>query len=57
MEPNQQYKQSKENITGDIEIKNKLTATRGDRGDNNRGKGEGSSRNMYKGHMDKAKWG
>ena len=38
---------SKQNIARDIEIKNKLTVTRGER--------EGSSGNMYKGPMDKAK--
>ena len=48
---------SKKNITKDIEIKNRLTVTKG------RWEGitgmirEGSSRNMYKGHMDKAKGG
>ena len=47
---------NKQKITRDIEIKNKLTVTRGKRGEGQRGKeGEGSSRNMYKGHMDKAK--
>ena len=48
---------SKENITRDIEIKNKLTVTRGEWGGVNGKKGEGSSGNMYKGHMDKAKGG
>ena len=45
-------------MTRDIEIKNKLTVTRGEwGGDNGEGKREGLSRNMYKGHMDKAKGG
>ena len=58
MEPNQQKKTSKQNITRDIEIKNKLTVTRGEVEVGNGGrKGGGLSRNMYKGHMDKAKWG
>ena len=50
---------SKQNITRDIEIKNKLTVTRGEVGGANGGgrKWEGLSRNMYKGHMDKAKGG
>ena len=45
----------KQNITRDIEIKNNLTVARGE------GRGvwgkeeEGSSRNMYEGHMDKDK--
>ena len=46
---------SKQNITRDSEIKNKLTVTRGEEREDNREKGERSSRNMYKGHMDKAK--
>ena len=47
---------SKQNITRDIEIKNKLTITRGEMGgDNGRKIEEGPSRNMYKGHMGKAK--
>ena len=50
-------KTSKQNITSDIEINNKLTVTREERGGGNRGEGEGSSRNMYKGHMDKVKEG
>ena len=55
MEPNQQNKQ---NITRDTEIKNKLTVIRGDGGEGQWGEeGEGSSRNMYKGHMDKANGG
>ena len=38
-----------------MEIKNKLTVTRGEmRGDNGKN-WEGSSRNTYKGHIDKAK--
>ena len=43
-------------ITRDIEIKHKLTITRGEVGGDNRGEeGGGSSRNMYKGHMVKIK--
>ena len=39
-----------------MEIKNKLTVTRGGMGRDNGGvKGEGSSRNMYKGHLSKVK--
>ena len=49
---------SKLNITRDTEIKNKLTATRGE---GERGitgeKGEGLSKNMYRGPTDKAKGG
>ena len=41
----------------DIEIKKKLTVTRGEVGEDIGGKREGSSRNMYKGHLDKAKGG
>ena len=37
-----------------MEIKNKLTVTRGEVGGRN-GEGEGFSRNNYKGHVDKAK--
>ena len=50
---------SKQNVTRDTEIKNKLTVTRGElEGDNEWGeKGEGLSRNMYEGHTDKAKGG
>ena len=49
---------SKQNITRDIEIKNELTVTREEvEGDNMGENREGSSRNMYKGHMDKTKWG
>ena len=40
-----------------MEIKNKLTVTGGEVGGDNRGKREGSSRNMHKGHRDKAKRG
>ena len=43
-----------------MEIKNKLTVTRGEGGEDNGGKGkrgEGSSSNMYKGPMDKAQGG
>ena len=55
MEPNQQNKQ---NITRDIEIKNKLTISRGEVGGDNEGRGRGRVvRNMYKGLMDKAKGG
>ena len=44
-------------MTRDIEIKNKLTVIReGGRGIIGE-KGEGTSRDMYKGHMDKAKGG
>ena len=39
-----------------MELKNKLTVTRGEGRGGQRGKeGKGSSRNMYKGPMDKAK--
>ena len=56
MEHSQQNKQTnKQNITRDTEIKNKLTVTRGVEGGDNGDKGKGSSRNMYKGHIDKAK--
>ena len=41
--------------TIDIEIKNKQTVTRGEVGGDNWGKGGKLSRNMYKGHMHKAK--
>ena len=58
MEPNQQNKQaSKQNITRDIEIKNKLTVTGWEVGGANGEEGKGLSKNMYKGHMDKAKGG
>ena len=44
-----------------MEIKNKLTETRGEVGGmvmrKTRGRNMGKSRNMYKGHMDKAKGG
>ena len=47
---------SKQNISRDIEIMNKLTVTRGQGGRGERGKeGEGSSRHRYKGPTDKAK--
>ena len=46
---------SKQNITRDIEIKNKLTVTRVKVEGDNGGKGGRVFRNMYKGHMDKAK--
>ena len=55
MEPNQQNKQA--NRTRDIETKNKLTGTRGEGREIMGKKGEGSSGNMYRGHMDKAKGG
>ena len=48
---------SKQNITRDIEIKNKLAVTTGEVGGDNREKEEVLSRNMYNGHMDKAKVG
>ena len=49
MEPNQQKKTSKQNITRDIEIKNKLTATRGEGdGDNGGKKGDGLSETCIK---------
>ena len=38
-----------------MEIKNKLTVTRGEGERTTGGKGEGASRNIYKGPMDKAK--
>ena len=43
---------SKQNITRDIEVKNKLTIARGEGGRDN---GENGFRNYYKGHMDKTK--
>ena len=49
---------SKENITRDIEIKNKLTITRGEvAGDNGEREWGRVFRNMYKGHLDKTKGG
>ena len=48
---------SKQNITRDIEIKNKLTVTRDQRGGERGTIGEGSSRNINKRHMNKAKGG
>ena len=48
---------SKQNITRDLGIKNKLTETRGEVEGDIGEKGEGSSRNMDKGPMDKAKRG
>ena len=45
----------KENITRDIEIKKKLTVTKGDLGGVNGRKGERIFRNNCKGHMDKTK--
>ena len=58
MEPNQQHKQGSKILsrTRDIEIKNKLTMTGGEGGITGK-QGEGLSRNMYKGPMDKLKWG
>ena len=50
-------KTSKQNITRDMEIKNKLTVTREEVGGNNGGKKGRVFRNMYKGHMDKTKVG
>ena len=47
---------SKQNITKDVEIKNKLTITRG-AGVTGERRGKVKSRNMYKGPMDKAKGG
>ena len=44
-------------ITIDIEIKNKLSVIRGEEEGITGEKWEESSRNMYKGHMDKAKQG
>ena len=38
-----------------MEIENKLTVTKGGGGGGCRGKGEGSSKNMYEGPVDKAK--
>ena len=38
-----------------MEIRNKLTVARGEVGRNNGGKGEWSSRNVYKGHRTKPK--
>ena len=51
-------KTNKQYISRNIEIKNKLTVTRGEEGEGYWGKiREGPSRNMYKGHMEKAKGG
>ena len=44
-------------MTRDIEIKNNLTATRGEVGGDNGGEGGRVFRNSYKGHMDKTKGG
>ena len=44
-------------ITRDIEIKKKLTITRGDEGGDNGVKGGKVFRNMDKGHIDKTKRG
>ena len=47
---------SEQNRTRDMERKNKLTVTRGDRGGGyGKKRGRDKSRNMYKGPMDKAK--
>ena len=43
---------SKQNITGDIEVKSNLTIARGEWGGDS---GRGVFRNYYKGHMDKTK--
>ena len=43
--------------TRDIEIKNKLTVTRGEVGGDNGGGGRRVFRNIYKGHMDKTQMG
>ena len=48
---------SKQNIIRNTEIKNNLTVTREEVGGNNGGKKGRVFRNMYKGHMDKAKGG
>ena len=46
------------NINRNLELKNKLTGTRGEGGEREWGKtGEGPSRDVYKGHVDKAKAG
>ena len=50
-------KTNKQNITRDIEIKNKLTVTRGEEGRDNGGERGMVFRNMYKRHMDKTKEG
>ena len=50
-------KTSKQNITRDIEIKNKRTVTRGEGGGGNGRKRGRVFRNIYKGHMDKTKGG
>ena len=55
MEPNQQNKTSKQNITRDTEIKNRQRVTRGEVGENNGG--QRHFRNIYKRHMDKTKGG
>ena len=49
---------NKQNITRDTEMKNKPTVPRGEGGQGTMKEGrEESSKNMYKGHMDKAKGG
>ena len=48
---------SEQSIAKDIEIENRLTVTRGDRGGDNRGKGQRVYRNNFKGHMDNNKGG
>ena len=58
MEPNQQSYQAKKHITRDTEIKNKLKVSRGDGEGGFQGKeGKGSSKDIYKGYMDKVKGG
>ena len=43
-------------MTRDMEIQNKLTVTRRERGEGLQGKlGEQEARDMFKGHMDKAR--
>ena len=48
---------SKQNITKDTEIENRLIVTRGERGGDYRGKELRVCRNNYKGHMDNNKEG
>ena len=48
---------SKQNINRDIEIKNKLKYPEGRYEGIMGGRGKGLSRNIYKGHVDKTKWG
>ena len=57
MEPNSTKQTRNQNITRDIEIKNKVTVTKGEvGGDNGRIRGR-VFRNMYKGHIHKTKGG